>query len=248
MSGDAPAIDLAGTTMSALALAIPAIAAHTGRDVIVVGGLAVVCRLTRPHRATSDLDTVDRRHAGQPAQLELLVRSGARPSGPSGVLLPTTAGLVQVDVLEVTDADLDGLPDDPTDRLHVLSHAWAAATASPVTITATGLADLATAVAEPGPLVAMKLQSIMNRGSAKEGTDLLDIMRLCLDPVSGAAVRTQLAAADAQLRADATLHAQRWFGEHASRSLRVIRAVPEGRDTEMDDLHLVGELLRGSLG
>jgi len=41
-------IDLAGTSMSALALAIPAITERTGREVIVVGGLAVICRLTRP--------------------------------------------------------------------------------------------------------------------------------------------------------------------------------------------------------
>ncbi len=190
-----PTADLLGTSMSALVLAIPAIAERTGRDVIVVGGLAVVCRLTRPYRATSDLDTVNRRHTGEPAQLELLLASGAQPSGVSGVLVPTTAGPVQVDVLEVTDADLAHLPDDPTDRLHVLSHAWAATSATPVTIRATALPNLTVAVAEPGPLIAMKLQSIMNRGSAKEGTDLLDIIRLCLDPTTGPTLRTQLATA-----------------------------------------------------
>jgi hypothetical protein len=36
-------------------------------------------------------------------------------------------------------------------------------------------------VAEPGPLVAMKLQAIMNRAVAKQGTDLQDIVRLILD-------------------------------------------------------------------
>jgi hypothetical protein len=153
--------------MSALVLAIPVISARTGRDVIIVGGLAVVCRLMRPYRATSDLDTVSRRHHGEPAQLELLLASGAKPSGVSGVLVPTTAGPVQVDVLEVTDDDLAQLPDDPTDRLHVLSHAWAATSATPVTIRTAELPDLTVAVAEPGALVAMKLQSIMNRGAAR---------------------------------------------------------------------------------
>lgn len=52
-----PVVDLVGAPMIALAHAIPAVAKRTGRDVIVVGGLAVVCRLTRPYRATSDLDT-----------------------------------------------------------------------------------------------------------------------------------------------------------------------------------------------
>jgi hypothetical protein len=233
--------------MSALVHAIPAIAARTGREVIVVGGLAIVCRLTQPYRATSDLDTVNRRHAGEPAQLDLLVASGAERSGPSGVLVPTTVGPVQVDVLEVTDADLAHLPEDPTDRLHVLAHAWAAVSATPLTLRASDPPDLTVAVAEPGPLVAMKLQSIMNRGSFKEGTDLLDIIRLCLDSVTRPNVLTQLAAAEAQLRLDAARHVQRWFNDQADRSLRLIRAIPQGRAIEIDDLHLVGELLQRSL-
>ena len=138
MSGEVSptVIDLVGTTMSALALAVPAITERTGREVIVVRGLAVVCRLTRPYRATSDLDTVNRRRNDEPAQLELLVASGAKPSGVSGVIVPTSAGPVQVDVLEVTDAELAPLPGDPTDRLHVLSHTWAAASATPASSTA----------------------------------------------------------------------------------------------------------------
>jgi hypothetical protein len=55
----------------------------------------------------------------------------------------------------------------------------------PVTIKATDMPDLTVAVAHPGPLMAMKLQSIMNRGAAKEGTDPLDIIRLGLDPAAG---------------------------------------------------------------
>lgn len=93
----------------------------------------------------------------------------------------------------------------------------------------------------------MKLQSIMNRPAAKEGTDLLDIIRLSLDPVAGHAVRSQLSRADQQLRLDAALHVERWFFERANRSLQVIRAVPEGRTTELDDLHLVGELITNAL-
>ena len=245
MSGeDLPAvISLVGTSMSALAFAIPAVVERTGRRVVVVGGLAVVCRLTNPYRATSDLDTVTRRRNDEPPQLELLVASGAHPSGASGVLIPTSAGSVQVDVLEVTDADLSPLPDDPTDRLHVLSHEWAAASATSVTLKASGAPDISVAVAEPGPIVAMKLQSIMNRGAEKEGTDLLDIIRLSLDPVAGPVARTQLASAHPQIRTDAALHARRWFNDHADRSLRRVRGIPEGRDTELDDLHLVGELL-----
>lgn len=249
MSGSepGPVIELRGTSMSALAQAIPEIAALTGRPVVVIGGLAVVCRLTDPYRVTSDLDTVDRRGPGVPAQLELLLASGAEASGVAGVLVPTSAGRVQVDVLEVTDAALADLSDDPTDRLHVLSHAWAAETATPIWLRADGRPAFTVAVAEPGPLIAMKLQSIMNRGAAKEATDLLDIIRLTLDPIAGSVLRSQLAGASSRLREDADLHVQRWFGDHADRLLRRVRAIPEGYDTQAGDLELVGELLHRAL-
>lgn len=173
--------------MSTLLSAIPVVVEQTRREVVLVGGLAVMCRLSTPYRATTDLDTVDRRTGDQQSQLELLVAAGASPSGPSGVVVQTRFGSVQVDVLHVTDADIHDLPDDPTDRLHVLAHAWAAATATELVLSATEMPRLAVAVAESGALIAMKLQSIMNRGAAKEGTDLLDIVRLSLDqaPLSG---------------------------------------------------------------
>lgn len=63
-----------------------------------------------------DLDRDNRRSSAEPAQLELLVSSGAERSGISGVLVPTAGGDVQVDVLEVTDAELADLPEDPTGR------------------------------------------------------------------------------------------------------------------------------------
>ncbi len=93
----------------------------------------------------------------------------------------------------------------------------------------------------------MKLQSIMNRGAAKEGTDLLDTIRLSLDQECGPTSRDQLERAGPQLRADALLHSRRWFHDTADRSLRKIRAVPEGRDVELDDLHLTGDLLTAAL-
>lgn len=250
MSGSEPSIpvvDLMGTSMTALVHAIPATVHRTGRPVTVIGGLAVVCRLSTPHRATSDLDTVDSRKQAQTPQLELLVRSGAKISGPSGALVPTPIGDVQVDVLGVTDAELRDLPDDATDRLHVLSHAWAADTASPVVIRAGGVPNVTVRVAHSGPLVAMKLQSIMNRPAAKEGTDLLDIIRLSLDRGTGPLVREQLSHADQQLKSDARLHVQRWFETFAARSLKRVNGVPEGRQIALDDIHLVGELLAGAL-
>lgn len=247
MFGESRSVVLAGSSMTRLVSAIPVIAEQTGRPIVLVGGIAVMCRLSTPYRATVDLDTVDHRAVHERSQLDLLVATGAARSGPSGVLVQTPHGEVQVDVLEVTDAEIDDLPDDPTDRLHVQSHAWAASTASALELKAAGLSPLTVRVSEPGPIIAMKLQSIMNRGSAKEGTDLLDIVRITLDRNCGPRSRDQLEIADPQLRADALLHARRWFEQTADRSLRKIQKVPESGDVEIDDVRLVGELLVAAL-
>ena len=128
-----------------------------------------------------------------------------------------------------------------------MSHAWAAATASDLLLRAAGIADRTVAVAEPGPLIAMKLQSVMNREAKKEATDLLDMVRLVLDPVAGPVAREQLATAHGRLREDALLHASLWFDARIGRTLRIVRAVPEGFEVQLDDLRLVGELIQGSL-
>lgn len=133
---------------------------------MIVGGLAVLTRLSTPYRATVDLDVVDRLLGGQP-QLEVLrAATGAEPIEPAAVLLPTPYGPVKVDVLEVRQVELDSPSDDPGDRLHASAHAWAHDTATDVTIEVIrpgGAFIEATApVAEPGPLIAMKLQAVMN--------------------------------------------------------------------------------------
>jgi hypothetical protein len=179
----APVVDLVGTAMERLVHAIAVAAAQSSRPVVLTGGLAVICRLGNPYRATSDVDTVDRRRNDEPSQLDLLIRTGATPSGPSGALVDTSAGRVQIDVLEITDAALDQLPDDPTGRLHVLAHNWAASTASPMMLQIQGLPPVIVQVAQAGALIAMKLQSLMDRGAAKEASDLLDIVRLTLRPL-----------------------------------------------------------------
>lgn len=240
-------VNLAGTAMERLVHAIPRIEAQTARPVVLIGGLAVVCRLGRPHRATADLDTVDRRRDDEPSQLELLLDAGATPRGPAGALLDTLAGVVEVDVLEVTDAALQELPDDATGRLHVMAHNWAAATASPISLQTPGFAPVTVRVAEPGPLIAMKLQSLMDRGAAKEASDLLDIVRLTLDPITGADARQQLSNANPQLRADCLLHVRLWLVAHARRSLSRVRSIPEGHAMALDDIALTAELLVASV-
>lgn len=140
MSSNRPAVRLTESVVTALVSAIPIIAQQTERSVVLVGGLAVMCRLSTAYRATTDLDTVDRRGGGQVGQLELLLAAGAESSGPSGAMVETPFGLVQV-----------------------------------------------------------------------------DIIRLTLDRTCGPTARDQLGAASAQLRADALLHARRWFDEGVGR-------------------------------
>jgi hypothetical protein len=246
-SADRPVVRLLGPIMESLVQAIPETANRTGRRVIVVGGLAVICRLASPYRATSDLDTVNRRGSDEPAQLDLLIASGAARSGPSGALVPTPAGPVQVDVLEVSDSDLENLPEDPTARLHILAHAWAVATATQMELRSESIRGLAVAVAEPGALIAMKLQAVMDRSRQKEATDLLDIIRLTLDPTAGAASREALRQADPILRGDALLHARRWFDQQADRTLRRVHEIPEGRGVAAEDIAFVAELLEDVL-
>jgi hypothetical protein len=132
-------------------------------------------------------------------------------------------------------------------------HDWAAATATKIIICAGARAggavgiEVRVAVAEPGPLVAMKLQSVMNRGRAKEATDLLDIVRLTLDPVTGPVVRERLAGAAERIRVDADRHAKRWFTDKAARTVRLVRELPPGTDIDADLIDFVSQLLRGAL-
>ncbi|MCY7419590.1 MAG: hypothetical protein LH650_14085 [Chloroflexi bacterium] len=153
----------------------------------------MMARLANPDRSTVDLDLVDRLRGGV-SHLEVL-RSidGAEPVEPTAVLLPTTRGRVKVDVLEVRQVELDRPSEDSGDRLHASSHAWAYDTATALTIEAiAGNGDrleVTALVAEPGPLVAMKLQAVMDRAVSKQGTDLLDIVRLVFDEADSPSVR-----------------------------------------------------------
>lgn len=233
--------------MSALVHAIPITAERTGRPVVLIGGLAVICRLVTPHRSTTDVDTVNRRRGVEPSQLDLLIRSGATKDGPVGALVQTPAGTVRVDVLEVSDSDLNPLPDDPSDRLHVLAHEWAEVSATPMILKAEDLEPVELRIAEPGPLVAMKLQSLPNRPSNKEATDLLDISKLMLDRSTAARARTQLAGASTQIQEDALRHVELWFMRNAATSAMRIRRIPEGRETTTEDVLFIGELLSEAL-
>lgn len=177
VSGDV--VTFLGDAMSPVVRGIEEVRAAIGQPPVVVGGLAVLARLSRPYRATVDLDVVDRLRRVR--HLELLREAeGAIPVEPSAVLLDTPFGSVKVDVLEVRQVEIDVPSDDPGDRLHAVSHAWAYGTATELTLEVLPLngdmVRVTTLVAEPGPLVAMKLQAVMNRSRDKHlGTNKAQI-------------------------------------------------------------------------
>jgi hypothetical protein len=211
-----------------------------------VGGVAVMCRLSTPYRATNDLAVVDRMLGSTP-QLEILrAAEGATPVEPAAVLLPTPFGDVKIDVLEVRQVELDEPSDDPGDRLHASAHAWAHDTATDVKIDVVRLDGdpvvVTTKVAEPGPLVATKIQAVMNRSADKQGTDLLDIVRLTLDPETRPVALRQIGAADDAIARDIAIHVDLWFVRRKDQALRWIGGTGDHSFT-MDDLDLVAELL-----
>ncbi|WP_230990331.1 nucleotidyl transferase AbiEii/AbiGii toxin family protein [Rhodococcus oxybenzonivorans] len=235
-----------GDAMAAVVQGVIEVRALIGQAPVIVGGLAVLSRLSNPYRATVDLDLVDRL-LGHLPQLEVLrAADGAEPVEPAAVLLPTRYGSVKVDVLEVRQVELDQPSDDPGDRLHASAHAWANDTATDMTIevirTSGERVAVTTPVAEPGPLIAMKLQAVMNRSTDKQGTDLLDIVHLVLDDTTRAAALAQIRSVEAATVQDIAIHVDLWFTRKRLQSLQRVRAVG-GRDITTDDLDLVAELL-----
>jgi hypothetical protein len=235
-----------GDAMAAVVQGVAEVHTLIRQPPVVVGGLAVMCRLSTPYRATTDLDVVDRLLGGVPQLQVLRAAQGAEPVEPTSVLLPTRYGQVKIDVLEVRQIEIDQPSDDPGDRLHASAHAWANDTASEVTIEVVPLdgahVQVSTLVAEPGPIVAMKLQAIMNRAVAKQGTDLQDIVRLILDEQVRPVALAQLGGCDSSTAADIALHVDLWLADRRLRALRWIHEAG-GADLTLDDVDLVAELL-----
>jgi len=232
--------------MAAVTQGIAEVRDLIGETPVIVGGLAVLSRLSNPYRATVDLDVVDRMLGATP-QLEVLrAAAGAKPVEPAAVLLPTAFGPVKVDVLEVRQIELDQPSDDPGDRLHASSHAWASETATEMEIEVLRRdgqkVEVTTRVAEPGPLIAMKLQAVMNRSVEKQGTDLLDIVRLTFDGATRPAAIEQISGVADGVASDIAMHVDLWFVQRRKQALQWISKVG-GRDISADDLELVADLL-----
>jgi len=235
-----------GEAMAAVVQGIAEVRDLIGEPPVIVGGLAVLARLSNPYRATVDLDVVDRMLGVAPQLKVLRSAPGAEAVEPAAVLLPTDFGPVKIDVLEVRQVELDEPSDDPGDRLHASSHAWASDTATEMTIEVVRGAgtqvEVTTRVAEPGPLIAMKLQAVMNRSVEKQGTDLLDIVRLAFDEGTRPVALAQVGAVADDIARDIAMHVDLWFVRRRDEALNLIRDVG-GDDVGANDLDLIADLL-----
>lgn len=105
-----------------------------------------------------------------------------------------------------------------------------------------GPVEVTTKVAEPGPLIATKIQAVMNRSVDKQGTDLRDIVRLTLDPDTRPAALSQIGTVEHAIARDISMHVDLWLVRRRDQALRWIRGTG-GRGVAVDDLALVAELL-----
>jgi hypothetical protein len=81
VSGDR--VTFVGEAMSTIVQGIAEVEAVIGQRPVVVVGIAVLCRLSNPYRATTDLDVVDRGRSATPHLQVLRAVSGAEPVEPA---------------------------------------------------------------------------------------------------------------------------------------------------------------------
>ncbi len=206
----------------------------------LIGGLAVMCRVGSPHRATVDLDAVARNLDRFHEDLALLAVTA------TGGGQYTFAGNFDLDVIDVAPQSTKLLieelvaHDEPlTDLdLNLIAHTWAHDTAAPLDVVAVEedtAVVLARAddrlVASPAGLVAMKATTVPLRASSrpeKRASDLYDLGRLL---VVGGMGRAQIESMPDELGSEVVERLTHWFVDNAGRdrTYRDVRRFDEPR-------------------
>ena len=214
----------------------------------LIGGLAVMCRVGMPHRATVDLDTLTR---GLSQQDPVLAHLAVTSSGGGQYRFDHDLDLDVIDVAPASAEELVAsmIADDGelTDlELNVVGHTWAHDHATPLDLVAVddeAGTRLATApgrlVASPGGLVAMKVTTVPLRASArpeKRASDLYDLGRLLLTSPD---IATELDAMPDVLASTIRRGLAGWFCDPAGRdrtyrSIRRFDDPPLGLDDVAD--------------
>ena len=207
----------------------------------LIGGLAVMCRVGTPYRATVDLDAVTRGLTGQHVVLSHLAMTA--PGGGQY----TFANELELDVIDVSPSDADELAallvaaGDVSDlEFNVVAHTWAHDSAAPMDIVVVDehgvpLAEASSRmVAIPSGLVAMKATTIPLRASTraeKRASDLYDIGRLLV--LFGPRMGSGLASMPAMLSTVIAERLRHWFVEPAGRD-RTYRELRRFDDPAVD--------------
>ena len=184
MSGDIRLSDEGGVAtrlLSALASLVEQVKPGT---FALIGGLAVMTRLTTVHRVTDDIDAVSEQLGDDPSDIAVVL-------GEDGVAavrrLVRGVKVDHIDVGKVPASKISSLelPTNEWDRAFVLAHRWGLDSATPVVINAVEtelvVATVTCPAASPASLVAMKLQSAPRRPRTridKAANDYLDLHRL----------------------------------------------------------------------
>jgi hypothetical protein len=212
----------------------------------LIGGLAVMCRVGTPHRATVDLDAVAR---NLPSVHDAIARLAVASPGGGQYELEGHLDLDVIDVAATSAEDLAAeLASDGhtlTDLgLNIVAHCWAHDAATLLDITAVDdergdvLAQATNRfVASAEGIVAMKATTVPLRASSrseKKASDLYDLGRVLVD--SGMAPGA-LGALPTPLREQVTARLVAWFvdAEGRDRTYRSIRRFDEPR-LHLDDV------------
>ena len=171
--------------VAALVRAAGTVALHAGVPVALIGGLAVMCRISTGTRATGDVDVVTDTEAdlvGAASAADNLVAADLARRDAGSDTIRLWLGPTKVEIIETQAvAEDDAVEIEPElSRLFVLAHRWALETASPMTLSVVGTDVTAEIrVALPAALVAMKLHSIHSRTEEpKRASDAWDLARL----------------------------------------------------------------------
>ena len=259
MSGDPPTIGLvadAGGMLERLVRGLAIVADSPMPRWALVGGLAVMVQLAEAHRATDDLDSAaDNDEGGLDAAIAVLVHSGQARQEEGRLVLANGA---VVDVIEVGAIDGDQLPDlDDGNRWFSVSHVWAVDTAERrrLVVFEDGgrpITETAAPIAQPGPLVAMKLQShrARQRRPEKQASDIYDVYRLLVAHDRDGTIARNLATAPHGLAERCAEGLEETFVTEAARWARHLSVYDRGGDmgrVTADDLEVVGGLAAETL-
>ncbi len=209
---------------------------------VLIGGLAVIARVARAHRATSDIDTVFDIEPEAPETVEVLAAANVGSAAGAGAPQRRIVRGVAVDCIDtypLEDRDLADHP--PRDALFIGAHRFACLTAQAVVLRA-GDRRIQVLVAIPAGLVVSKLHAAQyRRDRAKHGGDLFDLYRL-LTVCDNTAMATAFAAWPnlTQLAREGIADL---FVDRATASAGRMRAVTTAEPTRDEDLAAAAELM-----